>query len=256
MRLPVLSRLLAGAAALAGVAILVLLGAFSVVLARDPRLQHAAPEAGSRLAALPLAEVEPLRQGGDAFVVYYSGDNGWQPGDKAFVRGLTEAGAPVVAVDSLRYFSKPKSTDQAARDLAALITRYGQVWRRPKVVLVGYSFGADALSVLVDRLRPDLRSKVKLVALIAPGGHGDLALRPYSLFDIPGPGARPILPALEAFAGAPKLCIWGADDFTAACPSLPSSVVRKAEVPGGHRFKGQYDRVASIIARAAGLGRV
>jgi type IV secretory pathway VirJ component len=237
--------------AFAALLILVMFGVFAYIISHDPRLQPAA--GAGALARLPLIEVRAAPRPGDAIVVYYSGDNGWQNGDREFAEGLARAGAPVVAFDSLRYFVHRRTPEGAAADLAAVIQRYGDLWGRSRVVLVGYSFGADALPLVARSLPPEVRRKVSLVALIAPGGRGELMLRPYSLFDLTTPFAKPIGPEIAAMGHVRAVCIFGHDDVSTACPRLPTSLIQSESVPGGHRFKNERAEVARLIAGAAGL---
>ena len=39
-------------------------------------------------------------------------------------------------------------------------------WHKRQIVLVGFSFGADALPAIVPRLPPDLRHHIRLVGLV------------------------------------------------------------------------------------------
>ena len=100
--------------------------------------------------------------------IVYSGDGGWRDIDKDIADRLHELGMPVVGVDSLRYFWSEQRPKVAAADLAQIIAHYRIAWQRGRVILIGYSFGADVLPFLVNRLPEDS----------AGGGRPDLAARP------------------------------------------------------------------------------
>ena len=211
------------------------------------------PAAGpARLASLPLTLVAGPDQG-DTFVVFYSGDNGWGTQVRGVAARLAADKAPVVGISALRYFLRRKTPDEAAADLALIVDHYGQAWKRSRVILVGYSFGADALPLIAERLPPDVRSRVRLLALISPSDHGDLAFRGVSWFDGRWPGAKPLTPALRALAGTPMICIHADHDPRAACDRFPTDLIRPVGVPGGHRYDGRRDIVADVIAGWAGL---
>ncbi len=231
----------------------VMWASLGVVLARDPLPAGAAPDAGERLARLPLVEIKPAPGAAatSTMIVYFSGDNGWQGGDKGFAQGFARAGLPVVAIDSLHYFVRGRSRAGATADLAAVIDHYSARWNAPRVVLVGYSFGADALAVIARRLPPRLKAQVVEMALIAPVGRGELSLRPYALFDLSGPDAYSTTRQLEGWRAAPVVCVYGAQDWLAECPHFPQGLVQVARVPGGHTFKGQRENVARVIAAQA-----
>ncbi|HWE46663.1 MAG TPA: AcvB/VirJ family lysyl-phosphatidylglycerol hydrolase [Caulobacteraceae bacterium] len=238
-----------------GIVVLLNTIAFVVVLARDPLPGGGAPHAGPGLRNLPLVERTPARTSAAApLVIYYTGDNGWQDGDLTFTEGLNRFGAPVVVVDSLHYFARERTADEAAADLARVIDRYSAVWGQRKIVLVGYSYGANVAPVLARRLPDRLRARLQLIAMIAPVGTAELVIRPWSLMDIvDDPFAFSDRSELAKLGGLKAVCIWGRDDHRAACPHLPPALATPAPVPGGHRFLDQRDAVARIIAEAAGM---
>lgn len=111
----------------------------------------------------------PASAPGDALAVLYSGDGGWGALDRGIAKVLAESGTPVLGVNSLRYFMTPHSPRQAADDLADQLRRHQAQWGRQKIVLIGYSFGADALPAIVPDLPADLRAQIKGLVLIGTG---------------------------------------------------------------------------------------
>ncbi len=118
-----------------------------------------AGDASPALRNLPLTEI-PAAKPGSWMAVVVSGDGGWRDLDKEIGEQLAARGAPVVGVDSLRYFWSAKTPDEVARDLAAIIDAYGDSWGTQKVVLVGYSFGAAVLPFAVNDCPPAMRARV------------------------------------------------------------------------------------------------
>jgi type IV secretory pathway VirJ component len=202
---------------------------------------------------MPLVEVPALAATGDTLVIFYSGDSGWSPAPRDISAAFAKAGLPVVGVNSMRYYWRRRSVDEAAGDLADLIEHYALAWARPRVVLVGYSFGADALPLLLERLPAPTRTRVRAMALVSPADRAHLAFRFASWFDIPLPGGYPLAPALSDDQPTPALCIQGAHDRRAACRSFPPAATQVVVLPGGHHFYGERDNVAALILTAAGL---
>jgi type IV secretory pathway VirJ component len=207
----------------------------------------------ARLARLPLIEVPTSAADGDTFVVLYSGDSGWAATARGFSAALAEAGEPVAGVNALRYFLKYRPPPAAAADLAAIIEHYARAWSRPKVILVGYSFGADALPLIVEALPPEARTRVRLVALVSPADRTDMAFRGLSLIDLTLPGALPLAPALLTLGSIPAVCIHAEHDPRAACDRFPPQAISSVGLPGWHRYRGEYQAVAQIILASAGL---
>ena len=71
-----------------------------------------------------------------------------------------------MGLNSLKYFWKQRTPEEAARDVARILRHYLSAWNKQRVLLVGYSFGADVLPFVVNRLPPDLRARVASVSLL------------------------------------------------------------------------------------------
>ncbi|WP_165186553.1 virulence factor family protein [Caulobacter soli] len=207
--------------------------------------------ASANLANLPLIEV-PVASHGDTLAVFYSGDGGWASIDRGLAQGFVKAGVPVVGYDSLRYFWTKRSPQAAADDLAAVIRHYQAAWGKQRVILAGYSFGADALPVIVQHLPADLRGQVRVVALLGTDATGELEFHPGDWLDVSGRDTYPIAPVLASMTNTPVVCVYGAQEHDDACPNFPAAV-RKIGLPGDHHFNGDYDAVGQALDRAVGL---
>ncbi|MBL8555877.1 MAG: virulence factor [Phenylobacterium sp.] len=184
---------------------------------------------------------------GDTLAVIYSGDGGWGPLDERLAQGLARRGVPVVGYSSPLYFWTARTPQRAAADLAATLRRQMGAWNRRRVMLIGYSFGADALPAIVPHLPADLRDRVRLVALIGLGPRGELSFRPTSWLGRPSPGAFATAPAVAAMKGWPMLCVYGTGERASACPALPPELIHRVALAGGHHFDGHYDALTRAI---------
>lgn len=195
----------------------------------------------------------PTAAPGDALAVLYSGDGGWGPLDQGVARVLAREGVPVLGVNSLRYFLAKRPPQAVADDLADQLRLHQTRWGRQKIVLIGYSFGADALPAIVPLLPADLRGQIKSLVLIGVGPHGDLAFHPASWLNRAAADSFPVAPAVEALKGLPMTCIYGDRERLDICPSLPASTIRQVRLPGGHHFDGDYAKLGQAIYEASRL---
>src|SRR5438093_13720573 len=101
---------------------------------------------------LPLVEVLSTRGSSDTFVVFVSGDGGWAAIDKSISKVLADSGMPVVGLNALQYFWTKRTPDSASRDLQWIVENYLAAWKKGRVMLVGYSRGADVLPAMISRL--------------------------------------------------------------------------------------------------------
>src|SRR5262249_9062601 len=155
----------------------------------------------------------------DEMAILLSGDGGWAEIDKAVASALAAAGVPTVGWSSLQYYWTPRTPESAAADLARTITHYTQAWKRHRVALIGYSFGADVLPFLATRLPSDAMSHVSRVALL---GLSPTASFEFHVAEWLGHGSATsyrTVPEAERLT-VPVLCIRGAGENDSACSSL------------------------------------
>lgn len=209
----------------------------------------------SAMAAVPPAshlplEVRPGTRAGDTLVVFYSGDGGWAAFDETVSNDLVSQGLPVVGINSLRYFWTRQTPKAAAADLAEVLRYYLATWNRSRVVLVGYSFGAGALPAIVPQLPPDLRTRVRLVALVSVETRGDLQFHPGGWLNLDDAAGYDVVTLLGRLKGVPLVCIYGSSDTRAACPTLPETLIRHIRLTGGHHYGGDVGAVGRAIVAA------
>jgi type IV secretory pathway VirJ component len=203
------------------------------------------PAPPASLADLPLVEV-PAHKNAPWFAIMLSGDGGWAGLDKGVAAALAEKGVPVVGLDSLRYFWKPRTPQSVSLDLDRVLRHYAAVWKKPQALLVGYSQGADVLPFAVNRLPATSRSLVAQTILL---GLGEDASFEFHLGNWLGAqrDALPIRPEAAKLTAAATLCLYGTDDDDSLCPKLPATSVTAQSLPGGHHFDGAYDKLAELI---------
>ena len=198
------------------------------------------------LGDMPIVEV--LANGAevsDAFGVFLSGDGGWAGLDKELSARLAQRGLPIVGIDSLRYFWRERTPESTAADLDRVIQRYQAAWGRKRVVLLGFSQGADVLPFVLNRLPPPTRGS--LVSAVT------MAISTTATFEfhvsnwMGASGDRPTLPEMERLAHAGVVCIYGKEDGDSLCPRLDPNAFRVVELPGTHHFNGDYDRLSTTV---------
>jgi type IV secretory pathway VirJ component len=207
---------------------------------------HAA--ADPALASLPVVEVPatgtPSEARRDEFAVLISGDGGWAGLDRGVAAAFAVRGIPVVGLDSLRYFWSARTPEKTAADVAAIIQHYQGLWHRHGVQLVGYSFGADVLPFVVNRLPATLAPQVAGVTLIGPSQSATFEIHVSDwLPGKPVPGV-PLKPELERLTPAP-LCLHGGGESGSACLLLPAA--QSAQVGSGHHLGGDADGIVERI---------
>lgn len=207
-----------------------------------PRARATPP---AELEGLPIIEVA-AKQPGATLAILISGDGGWAGIDKAVAASLAERGIAVVGLDSLRYFWKERTPSSTAADVDRIVRHYMDAWDRNDVVLIGYSQGADVLPFVVNRLPAATRARVRLAAML---GLGEQAVFEFHLANwlSQSDDGLPIAPELQRMADIRGLCVYSDEGDKSSCPDAASGTLRAVNLPGGHHFGGDYDRVAALI---------
>jgi type IV secretory pathway VirJ component len=212
----------------------------------------AATPDSSTLSDLPLIEIPASGNATDTLAVIVSGDGGWVALDKSVAGTLTAQGISVVGLNSLRYFWHPHTPDETAEALERVLRYYLLAWQKQRILLIGYSRGADVMPFVASRLPDDLRARVDLVALLGPATNIAFSFRITDWLGVKRSDAIPTLPEIRKLAGLNILCVHGSGEHDSACPLLPEGLAIIDELPGGHHFGGDYKGVAERILAASG----
>ena len=206
-----------------------------------------------RAAESPFPVVEVLADSGHAIALMLTGDGGWARGDRALAQTLARGGVAVVAMDTRAYLRAAHRTpESAARDVAEILERYAALWHRDRLLLVGYSRGADLAPFIVSRFPAELRARLALVALVGFTDHASFDFHWQDLLhDTRRSSDLPTRPELSRIAGTRILCVYGADERDSLCPSLDGSAVRVARIPGGHVLDASTGAAAGTLVLSA-----
>jgi type IV secretory pathway VirJ component len=203
---------------------------------------------------LPLVEVPAAADPSqDLMAVIISGDGGWAGLDRQVATELSRRGIPGAGIDSLRYFWHARTPEETARDVASVVSHYAKLWRRPRVALIGYSFGADVLPFVVNRLPADVAARLAGIALIEPSASATFEIHVSNWLpgvETPGLDLAPELAKLRA----PLLCLHGEETASSVCHAAPHAEV--AQVGRGHHLGGDTgaitDRLLAILRGSRG----
>lgn len=206
----------------------------------------AARPVSDALADLPVTEVPaapgvaPAPGCSDCVAVLLSGDGGWSGLDQDLAAGFAARGIPVVGFNSLRYFWQPRTPAQTTADVQRVIAHALQRFGRARVLVVGYSFGADVLPFVVNRLPESFLSRLASVNLLGLSREAVFEVR-VADWITGGRQRDDTLPVVEEILRMPALrtrCFWGDGEEDDPCPTLPRNRVVGERVGRGHHFSG------------------
>jgi type IV secretory pathway VirJ component len=197
---------------------------------------------------IPVIEVRAKTDSRNTMAVIISGDGGWASIDREIGDILSAHGVPVVGFNSLQYFWTRRTPETAAHDMERVITHYLTAWKKEKVILVGYSLGADVLPFILNRLSPEVSSKVQMAALLGPSDEVDFE---FHFTDWLGGSSSKtslqVLPEVEMMRGKKVLCFQGAEEEGSLCKKLKTDIAENILLKGGHHFGGNTEAIAETI---------
>jgi type IV secretory pathway VirJ component len=209
-------------------------------------------EPGGKIEDLPLVLL-PAEPHDQTMAVIYSGDGGWRDLDKKIGEELQKAHIPVVGVDTLRYFWHRQTPEMATAGLERIIGHFVKTWNTPDVLLIGYSFGADIIPFIVNRVKPAVRAHIRLISLLSLSRTAD--------FEIHMSGWMGGAPSADALALAPELgkldsagvqCFFGEEEQAeTGCTDASLAGAQIIKTSGGHHFDGDYGKMVRTILDGA-----
>ena len=156
---------------------------------------------------------------------------------------------PVVGIDALRYFWQHKSPEQGAADLSRLMKEYRGKWGAKRFVLAGYSFGADVLPALYNRLPKADQDQVDAILLLALARSGSFEIEVQGWLGKAGQETA-TGPELEKLPASKVLCVFGKEEVSESGCTQPGAVGENLELPGGHHYDENYPALAEKLLAA------
>ena len=200
---------------------------------------------------LSLTYVAPVGSNAGVVALLLTGDGGWADLVKSLADGLAAHGVGVVGFNSRAWLSRPRTpeetADAAIRALASIDGRWPPA---EKLLIVGYSRGADMAPFVANRLSADLRSRLVGVAMLGLAPAASFEFHWSDLVkDTPRSTDIPTAPELERLAGVPMVCVYGADEKSSGCEGAREGLVRKEMRDGGHHFDGDKNALVESVLR-------
>lgn len=193
--------------------------------------------------------------GSGTLALIISGAGGWIKFDRDLAKALLKSSVDVVGIDARRYFLwKERTPEEMSAFVEAILSHQMRVWSDKRLVLIGYSQGADVMPFIARRFSPGLREKICLTVLLGPAAKADFKLRLRDLvFGTYGENAKPLVPEVEKGGVKNLLCICGREDKTTVGPELAKLGAGIHLVPGGHIFRRNAVEIAGIILQRFSL---
>lgn len=204
------------------------------------------------LDVLPVTNPTP-EQAQKPMVIFLTGDGGWAELDKSVSAKLRKQGMPVVGWSTLTYFWHVKTPEQTTADFTRILHYYLANWHRQKVILAGYSFGAEIIPFIINRLDPADRAHIVGTALLVPSTTSSFEIHVSDWLKVSRKGEYNVEQEIRRITDIPTLCMFSKEDDdddvgVMLCPLLAHQPnVHVVDRPGGHNFDKHYRMISEEI---------
>ncbi len=187
----------------------------------------------------------------DFYIIFLTGNGGWKELAQSVTQYLTSKNIPVLAINTKKYLWTEKGPAQIACDLEKLIDKYNDKWTKTKVVLVGYSMGAEVIPFAVNCMENQYLDQLNDIILIGPWQKATFKVNLLDYIMEVNKGADIYSELLKLKTEA--VYIICDDNEISICRKGLDGVIDHSLMPGGHHFGGDYAGLSKLIGKRLNL---
>ena len=187
----------------------------------------------------------------DFYIIFLTGNGGWRDLAQSVTQYLTSKNIPVLAINTKKYLWTEKSPAQIACDLEKLIDQYNVKWTKTKVVLIGYSMGAEVIPFAVNCMEPKYTNQLNDIILIGPWQKATFKVNLLDYVMEVNKGADIYSELLKL--KTKEVYIICDDNEISICQKGLDGIIDHSLMPGGHHFGGDYAGLSRLIGKRLNL---
>ncbi|MET1054578.1 MAG: AcvB/VirJ family lysyl-phosphatidylglycerol hydrolase [Pedobacter sp.] len=186
-------------------------------------------------------------------LIFFSGDGGWLDFDDQLASGFAAEGFETIGLNTRTYFWTGRTPQSTADDVMQLISKYASLYKTNRIYLCGYSFGADVVPFIYNRLVPSMKNKVVAITLLSPFASSAFVIHTSDLLNIGGDD-KPykVQPEVEAIK-IPVICFYGERENPKPLDGIQKRNFSLRLLPGDHHYDAAG--YADILSAMQGLRR-
>ena len=195
------------------------------------------------LIILPVNRIDTL-----PLLVFISGAGGWTGFEEGIAENLVKRGIPIIGIDAQKYFWQPRTPDETAAELVKVIHHYLDAWNKKSFIFCGYSFGADVIPFMVNRLPFDLNYMMKGAVMMSPDTKTDFEIH---AADMPGFGSRndknTVLTEVKKSTLRNMTCIFGKEEQIELQIMFKDAGAHIRLLPGSHNYNNDFIAISNEL---------
>jgi type IV secretory pathway VirJ component len=180
-------------------------------------------------------------------IFYLSGDGGLNKFSNSLCEGINKKGFDVISLNSKSYFWDKKTPKQTTIDINNYLVKKMAERKNQQVIMIGYSFGADVLPFILNRLPKDLHDKILVSYLMAPSESTDFEIHWSDIFGGHTKRSMDVLTELNKLVNDKIVIISASDDGHLPLNKISLKRYTHEVLPGGHHFDGDTDEIVKVI---------
>lgn len=202
----------------------------------------------STAGSLPIKEWTSLSHD-KPLLFYISGDGGLNKFSVGLCQSLNDKGFDVIALDAKAYFNDKKTPEQTTLDIAGYLSKKLTGRANRKIALIGYSFGADVLPFILNRLPKNILDDVEVSFIMASSGSTDFEIHWLDMFGGNKKRSMDVVDEINKIPNQKIIIINGSDDNNLDMNRIHLKKYTLVVLPGGHHFDGDTKEIVGKIIK-------
>ena len=204
-----------------------------------------------RLAVYPQMDKLPVKEwnatANSPYIVYISGDGGFNNFSTGLCTALNKRGYCVTAINAKAYFWEKRTPEQTAGVITSFLEKKFANRTNQQLVLVGYSFGADVIPFIVNKLPVSMKNKLLCVVLLSPSTSTDFEIHWSDLLGMDKKRSMDVVAEINRMGSCKTVTIFGADGNDFQVKSVKLVHYSNEILNGGHHYENNIDNLVKTI---------
>jgi type IV secretory pathway VirJ component len=177
-----------------------------------------------------------------------SGDAGFSTFMQKLSEQIYKDGYDIYTLNTKKYFWQKKTAEQSAKDFSSYLENILKTRKNQQIVMIGYSFGADALPFIVNKMPKELDKQIIKNILIDPSSTGSLEIKLENYIAENTDGEQLTIPEVNKMKLPINIILsdFGYENYPFAEIKIKKNIFH---LPGNHRFRNDYVKIAQTISK-------
>ena len=180
---------------------------------------------------------------------YITGDGGLNNFSRGLCESLNKKGYDVFALNAKAYFWKGRTPQQTTDDINNYLSKKITGRNNKQLVLIGYSFGADVLPFVINRLSKDIQENIMASFIIASSGSTDFEIHWADFFGDNNKRSMDVVTEINKLSSENVVIIDASTETSLAVNKISLKKYKHEVLSGSHHFDGKTEEIAATILK-------